>query len=146
MTSPYLIADLKADEGCRLHAYPDPLSGGEPWTVGYGSTGPTITKNTVWTQAMADNDLSERVGKLTAELQNTLSWFRSLDDLRQDVLVNMSYNLGVSGLLGFHQTLTSVADGRYADAADEMMQSKWAKQVPNRAKRLSDQMRTGQHA
>ena len=146
MTSPYLIPDLKSDEGCKLHAYPDPLSGGEPWTIGYGATGPTITKNTVWTQAMADNDLSVRVGKLTIQLQNTLSWFRDLADLRQDVLVNMAYNLGVDGLLAFHHTLTFVANGQYDAAADGMLQSKWATQVPNRAHRLSNQMRTGQHA
>ena len=146
MTSPYLISDLKSDEGCKLHAYPDPLSGGEPWTIGYGATGPTITKNTIWSQAMADNDLSVRVGKLTTQLQNALPWFHQLDDLRQDVLVNMAYNLGLNGLLAFHQTLNSVANGQYDAAADEMLQSKWAHQLPNRSARLSQQMRTGAHA
>lgn len=146
MTSPYLIPDLKSDEGCKLHAYPDPLSGAEPWTIGYGATGPTITKNTVWTQAMADNDLSMRVGKLTTQLQSALPWFTRLSDLRQDVLVNMAYNLGLVGLLAFHKTLTFASLGHYDNAAEAMLDSKWAHQLPNRSARLAEQMRTGVHA
>ena len=57
MTSPHLIPDLMSDEGCRLTAYPDPLSGGDPWTIGYGATGPSISKGTVWVQEQADADL-----------------------------------------------------------------------------------------
>ncbi len=41
-------------EGCKLQAYPDPATGGKPWTIGWGSTGPGIEKGTVWTQAQAD--------------------------------------------------------------------------------------------
>lgn len=146
MTSPYLISDLKSDEGCKLHAYPDPLSGAEPWTIGYGATGPTITKNTVWTQAMADNDLSMRVGKLTRQLQSALPWFTHLSDLRQDVLVNMAYNLGLAGLLAFHDTLSYINHAQWTSASKGMLDSKWAHQLPNRSARLAEQMRTGVHA
>lgn len=145
MTSPYLIPDLKRDEGCELHAYPDPLSGGEPWTVGYGATGSTITKNTVWTQAIADNDLSMRVGKLTVHLQNALPWFRALSDLRQDCLINLAYNVGLDGLLAFHHTLSFIEQQQYDRAAAGMLDSKWATQVGARATRLAEQMRTGVH-
>lgn len=143
MTSPYLLTDIMADEGFRAEAYPDPLSGGDPWTVGYGATGPTILKGTVWTQKMAQNDLAMRVGKLTNQLQASLPWFRNLADLRQDVLVNMAYQLGFAGLLGFHRTLGLIADSDYEGASKAMMASAWAKQTPNRAKRLSLQMNSG---
>lgn len=146
MTSPFLIPDLKTDEGCRLEAYPDPLTGGDPWTIGYGATGPTIVKTSTWTQAMADRDLQVRVDRLTVQLGQTLPWWETLSDLRQDVFVNMAYNIGLSGLLAFHNTLSMAEAKNYAGAATGMLASRWANQVPNRAKRLSQQMATGVHA
>lgn len=53
MTSPHLLDDIRRDEGCEPHAYPDPLSGGDPWTIGYGCTGPGIGPGTIWTEAQA---------------------------------------------------------------------------------------------
>ena len=146
MTSPFLIPDLKADEGCRLEAYPDPLTGGDPWTIGYGATGPAITKNTTWSQAMADADLDRRVASLIAQLTSVLPWFATLAPLRQDVLVNMAYNMGLHGLLAFHNTLSFIEAGAYDAAASAMLNSTWARQVPTRANRLAQQMRTGVHA
>jgi lysozyme len=146
MTSPYLVSDLKLDEGFRSHAYPDPLSGAEPWTVGYGATGPDIGPNTVWTEPEAATDLAQRVGALTGQLQSNLHWFRSITDLRQDVLVNMSYNMGLHGLLAFHNTLSMIEAGNYAGAAQGMLDSAWARQVHGRASRLAAQMQTGVHA
>jgi lysozyme len=147
MTSQYLIPDLKADEGFRAQAYPDPLSGNDPWTIGYGSTGPNVVPGLVWTEERAGLELSSRVASLTAQLAMSLdAWWDTIGDLRQDVLVNMAYNLGLHGLLAFHDTLAFIGQHDYADAASAMLQSKWAKQVPNRAHRLSEQMRTGVHA
>lgn len=147
MTSAYLIPDLKSDEGFRSHAYPDPLSGAEPWTIGYGATGPDIGPDTVWTEGRATDDLEARVASLTAQLAISFSeWWDKIGDLRQDVLVNMAYNLGVHGLLAFHNTLTMVGAGNYAGAARGMLASAWARQVRNRATRLALQMETGTHA
>lgn len=140
------ITQLMVDEGCRLTAYPDPLSGAEPWTVGFGSTGPDVSTGTVWTQAQADMALASRVTSLDAQLQQRLPCYPTLDDLRQAVLLNMAYNLGLNGLLAFRQTLAYVAAGEYAQAGAAMLQSNWAKQVPARANRLSVQMTTGASA
>ena len=52
--SPKGLALLRQFEGCRLRAYPDPLSGGDPWTIGWGSTGPDIFSGIEWTQAQCD--------------------------------------------------------------------------------------------
>ena len=103
MTSQYLISDLKSDEGCKLEAYPDPLSGGDPWTIGYGCTGSGIVRGTVWTIDQANEALETRVAGLVTQLQLTFHWWPSLSDLRQDVLVNMAYNMGLHGLLAFHK-------------------------------------------
>ncbi len=55
----------------------------------------------------------------------------------------MAFQLGTAGLLGFTNTLQLVQAGKYAEAGAAMLQSKWAQQTPNRAKRLAEQMRTG---
>lgn len=146
MTSQYLILDLKSDEGFRAEAYPDPLSGGDPWTVGFGSTGPNIKRGTVWTEAQAETALVTRVSAIAETLAQTLDWYAALSDLRQDVLCNMAYNLGTQGLLAFHHTLTAMSLNDWEAAARGMLASKWTTQVPNRAKRLAEQMRTGVHA
>lgn len=143
--SPFLIDDLKRDEGLRLQAYPDPLSGGDPWTIGYGCTGPGIGPGTVWTEAQAEDALVGRVHALDAELAQLLPWFRSLNEERQSCLINMSYNLGLKGLLAFHQTLSFIERGDYVSAAGGMLNSHWASQVGARAHRLAEQMKFGIH-
>ena len=145
MTSQYLIPDLKQDEGCRLEAYPDPLSGGDPFTIGYGITGPDIRQGTVWTQEQAEDALAEHVTKVEGQLDGSFPWWRQMSDLRQDVLANMAFNMGIGGVSQFHNTLGCMEAGDYEGAADGMLDSKWAKQVPNRANRLAEQMRTGAH-
>jgi lysozyme len=62
---------------------------------------------------------------------------------RQAVLVSMAYQIGVTGLSGFRNTLKAIADGRWADAAKGMLESKWARQTPVRANRHANQMLSG---
>jgi lysozyme len=131
------------DEGCRLHAYPDPLSHGEPYTIGYGSTGGGIGPDTVWTQEQADHDLDERLGHIYSELDKSISWWRNLDAPRAAVLVNMAYNLGVSGLLEFRTMLSRLAASNYSGAVVAMVNSKWARQLPARSVRLASQLLSG---
>lgn len=76
-------------------------------------------------------------------LNRALPWWRELDEVRRRVLVNMAFNLGVSGLLGFHATLGWIKQGHYSSAASEMLLSVWAAQVGDRATRLARMMRTG---
>jgi lysozyme len=66
-----------------------------------------------------------------------------LDPARQAVLVNMAFNLGASGLLGFGQFLNYVKLGQNDQAAADMLNTEWARQVGARASRLSEQLRTG---
>jgi lysozyme len=55
----------------------------------------------------------------------------------------MAFQMGVTGLMGFKNTLALVEQGKYQDAAENMLKSKWAQQTPARAQRISNQMRTG---
>jgi lysozyme len=55
----------------------------------------------------------------------------------------MAFQLGTDGLLGFKNTLALIRDGKYAEAAEAMLQSKWATQTPERAQRLAKQMKEG---
>jgi len=140
---PQLVADLKRDEGLRLDAYPDPLSGGDPWTIGYGHTGPEVKRGLRITMAQAEEWLVQDIVKHNAELDKHLPWWRSLSPNRQRVLANMVFNLGWTKLSGFKNTLRAMQEGRYGDAADGMMASLWAKQVGARAQRLTLLMRNG---
>jgi lysozyme len=89
---------------------------------------------------LLNNDINSRL--LT--LQEKLPWFNMLNDARKAVLLNMSFQLGVAGLMQFKKTLEYVEAGQYEEAAAGMLKSKWATQTPNRAKEMAEQMRTGQ--
>lgn len=77
------------------------------------------------------------------ELLRALPWVAQLDEVRQRVLLDMSFNLGLVGLLGFKNTLATIKAGDYQRAASMMLDSKWARQVGQRAERLSRMMATG---
>jgi len=148
MTTPYLAADIGRDEGLRLHAYPDPDTGAAPWTIGYGCTGADVRPGLAWTKAQADEALTQRIDQLQRQLDSLLPWWREVNDARQDVLVNMAYNLGVRGLLSFHTFLAAAQAGRNAAAADDLLitdgrPTRWARQVHSRASRLAQQWRNG---
>lgn len=147
MTTPFLLSDLRADEGLRLHAYPDPLTHGAPWTIGYGHTGPDVGPDTEWTEARADAALASDVDDVLSDLAASLHPFWStLSPLRQDVFANMAFNMGVRGLLRFHHMLNAAMEGDWQAAHDAMLDSTWARQLPHRAGRLALQMLTGVHA
>lgn len=138
-----LKAQLGIDEARRHTAYPDPLTKAEPWTVGVGHTGPEVHKGLVWNDEQIDAALDSDIQKAIDGLDRVIPWWRGLDAVRQNVLLNMCFNMGANGLSKFRNTLKAVATGNYAAASDGMLASLWARQVGARAKRLADQMKTG---
>jgi len=80
----------------------------------------------------------------TEELERAFPWTRTLDPVRQAVLIDMSFNMGIPVLSQFKNTLGFIQRGEYERAAFAMLQSKWASQVGNRAVRLSEMIRTGE--
>lgn len=87
--------------------------------------------------------LANDIDTVSDQLNTSLPWWKTLDDARQEVLANMAFNMGISTLLTFRNTLTAIKSGAYKDAAALMLQSKWAAQVGNRAKELAAQMESG---
>jgi lysozyme len=144
MTTPYLLPDLKADEGLRLEAYPDPLTGGAPWTIGYGHAGLDVRPGLEWTQDRAEDALVADVLKTKADLDRFAAWWRSLCDARQDVLANMTFNMGIERLLGFREMLAALKAKDFPTSAAQMLDSQWARQLPRRAQRLAEQMKLGE--
>lgn len=136
-----LAADLIRDEDEILHAYQD--SEGY-WTIGVGQL-IDKRKGGKISQAASRFMLQESITEKIADLDKYLPWWRELSEVRQRVLVNMCFNMGIGntkkGLLSFRNTLAAIKDGRYDDAARGMLASKWARQVGDRAKRLAYMMK-----
>lgn len=70
-------------------------------------------------------------------------WYLALDPIRRKVLIDMAYNLGADGLLRFQRMIAALERGDYENAADQMLDSRWAEQVGYRAVRLAEMMRSG---
>jgi len=81
------------------------------------------------------NDINHAVKQL-----EKLDWFNALNEMRQIVIVNMCFNLGYAKLLQFKNMIQALKDKDYNKAAQEMLSSLWARQVPNRAQKLSEIM------
>lgn len=140
----HTIRDMIAlEENCALKAYPDPLTHSDPWTIGWGHTGPEVKEGLIWTQEQADQAREHDLAAAEALCRHNLPWFDEADPVRQAVLIGMAYQMG-GRLLGFHDTLAAVRDQHYAHAAGCMLASLWAKQTPKRATRMARQMETGE--
>ena len=83
---------------------------------------------------LLNNDIADFTKQLTAKLP----WFKTAPDNVKLVILDMGFNLGISGLLTFKNTLEHIRKGEYDLAAEEMLLSKWAKQVGVRATELSE--------
>lgn len=135
-----LIEQLRRDEGEVLTAYPDHLG---YLTIGVGRMidrrkGGCISKDE--SAYLLNNDIAAR----DSGLRSRLSWYGQLDEVRQAALLNMAFQIGVDGLLGFVRMLACVRDGRFAEAETHALQSKWATQTPARAKRVARQLASGE--
>ena len=139
-----LIQELRFDEGVRYEPYNDSL--GIP-TVGVGHDLQVSPLPDVWSYPLTDDEvdqlLTEDLEKVFTGLNNNLQWWADLNDVRQRVLCNMCFQMGIGGLLGFRNTLILIRQGQYVAAASGMINSKWADQTPARAQRLAKMMSTG---
>jgi lysozyme len=128
--------DLIADEKLVLTPYRDSVG---KLTIGVGHN---LDDNGVST-ATAMFILDEDIARAVADLDRAFPWVVDLDDVRQRVLINMSFNLGISRLSQFKKMFAALELRQYTIAAVEMLDSTWAKQVGTRADRLAEMMRTG---
>jgi len=128
-----LIDNIKESEGFRSRPY---RCTENHLTIGYGFA----IKDLELDEDICDMILERKVAKLVERIEKNLPYLPSLPKEVQDVLIEMAYQMGVSGLLKFKKTLMYVETKDYKDASVEMLDSRWAKQTPNRAKKLSDIM------
>jgi lysozyme len=134
-----LESQLIRDEGNIPYAYQDHLSF---WTVGVGFL-IDKRKNAGLYPEEIQFILTNRINKNKAAITKRIPWFERLEPVRQGVILNMAYQLGVDGVLGFKKFIAAVERGDYEKASVEMLDSLWADQTPARAKRLSVQMKIG---
>jgi len=127
-----LIENIKRSEGFVGMPYEDSL--GIP-TIGYGTKLPLDKEE-------AELLLYHRLDKKKKELLTYYPFIENLDDVRQEVLYEMAYQLGVGGLLKFKKMWSALKSTDWVKASEEMLDSKWAKQTPNRARKLASIMNT----
>lgn len=147
---PQLVEALKVHEGFRARAYVDTVG---KRTIGYGHNlsakplpwlrdGEAIPKRVA--AAILEQDLDDAI----LSLDKFMPWWRELDDVREQVLAEMAFNMGVdadprNGLDSFVNTLKAIREGRWEAAKAGMLSSKWAMQVGGRANTLAEMMLTG---
>ena len=131
-----LIRQLRLHEGERLKPYR--CTAGK-LTIGIGRN----LEDRGITAAESAYLLANDIAAVQQQVLNALPWAAQLDDVRQRVLLDMAFNMGIGGLLQFKNTLATVKAGDYQRAASMMLDSRWATQVSQRAERLSRMMATG---
>ena len=125
-----LIDNLKQSEGYKSTVYK--CTQGYD-TIGYGFA----IKDLILSEEISTMILIEKLDGISERLSGHDFYISSPDDVR-DVLVEMAYQMGISGLLKFKRTLQYISEKNYEMASVEMLDSLWAKQTPNRAKHLSE--------
>jgi lysozyme len=126
---------LLRHEGLRLKPYRD--------TVGVLTIGVGHNLDEGISEEVALFMLRLDIAEAMAELHAAYPWFAKLDNVRQEVLVDMAFNLGAPRLANFRKTLAALAAGDWQTAHDEMLASKWAEQVGHRAVELARMILSG---
>lgn len=132
-----VVEQIKLDEGLSLKPY---QCTADKFTIGYGRN---IEDNGI-SEEEAEFLLLNDIKNTQKELLANFEWFVMLNAPKQGVLINMCFNLGLTRFKQFKKMITAIEMGDYDEAAEQMLDSKWARQVGNRAIRLSNAMRKGQ--
>lgn len=127
--SPAGRALIKRNEGLRLDAYPDPATGGDPWTIGYGDTGPDVVPGLRITKEDADRRLSNRLFNDFGQNVNEEIGDAPTTQAQFDAMVSLAYNIGNGGAKHQHghkgfdgsSVLREHLAGNYAAAADAFL-------------------------
>lgn len=137
MITEKLIDHIRAAEGLRLRPYR--CTAGK-LTIGYGRNLDDLGISETEAESLLINDVDRVIGHLMLLPQYQMLGY---DQARQAVLVDMVFNLGLTRFLGFKAMLAALELGDFDRAADEMLDSKWARQVGKRATNLAEVMRSG---
>jgi lysozyme len=148
MNTQRVIEQLKRHEGLRLYVYDDATGReirkgsrvqGHP-TIGVGRLLTSARGlSTIEIEMLLENDIEVVVD----ELNRNIPWWNELNEARQAVMVNLCFNLGWPRLSLFENMLDAAEKGNWDRASDELMDSKWFRQVGLRGLELVEQLRTG---
>ena len=130
-----LLNDIKKHEGFKPRVYK--CTEGYD-TIGYGFA----VKDLVIEKDIAELILMRKLHTLLQRVMVAFPWFENMPLEAKDVVVNMCYQLGLSGFSKFKKTIYLLETEQYEDASIEMLNSLWAKQTPNRAKELSEKIKS----
>ena len=130
-----IMKDIKIHEGFKPKVYK--CTEGYD-TIGYGFA----IKDLIIDEDVADLILMKKLFILLERIHIAFAWFKEIDDKAKGVVVNMCYQIGLRGFSIFIKTIYYLETQQYEEAADEMLDSLWAKQTPNRANQLSDIIRS----
>lgn len=118
---------IKEFEGCHLSAYPDPLSGGDPWTIGYGTTrysdGRKVQRGDKITVIEASSLLELEVDRIAAKLRATVPFWNAMSGNQQCALISFAYNLGSAfyGASGFETLSKRLRDKDWAAVPEALL-------------------------
>jgi|TARA_R110002126_G_scaffold51585_2_gene140923 lysozyme len=134
-----LIEMLKVHEGVETYAY---KCSENKTTIGVGRN---VDKN--GGLGLSDDEvdylLQNDINRIILELDSEYSWYSDLDDVRQNAMIDISFNLGQTRLRAFKKALAAMSEGDWDEAADQFMDSRWSEQVGIRAKNLTEMIRSG---
>lgn len=135
-----LLDMLKRHEGVKSHVY---LCSAGYETIGVGRN---ISKSGM---GLSDDEvdylLENDIVRVIKELSSEYPWFRGLDDVRKDAMIDISFNLGATRLRGFKRALAAMEVADYTTAAKEFLDSKWSRDVKGRATELCYMVETGNY-
>ena len=126
-----LIEQIKEHEGFRSRVYQ--CTEGHD-TIGFGFKVADLELDL----DIAEEILQRKLNLLIKRVNNRFSWVSKAPEPIQNVVYNMCYQMGVSGFSKFKKTIQYLADKNYDKASKEMLDSRWARQTPNRAIELSN--------
>lgn len=135
-----LLEMLKRHEGVRSHVY---LCSAGYETIGVGrnisQSGMGLSDDEV--DYLLENDIIRVVKELSSEYP----WFKDLDDVRKDAMIDISFNLGATRFRGFKRALAAMEVADHTTAAKEFLDSKWSQDVKGRATELCYMIETGNY-
>ncbi len=134
--TPALKKRIKRHEGMRLKPYHCPAG---RLTIGIGRNLTDVGITETEAEYLLENDLQSA----EKNCSDAFVWYEKLDNIRKGVIVEMVFNLGFAGFLGFRKLIKALTIGDYLTASKEMLSSRWAAQVGHRAEVLSLIMKTG---
>lgn len=142
------VDSILRHEGFRERPYIDPLAKDRIPAHAYkaiekywGELTPTFGHGLTYiTKEESKGIVGRRVHELDGELSK-YSWYNNLPGEVKSVIIEMGYQLGLAGLKKFHNMVAALERRDYATAADEMLDSLWARQTPGRAHELADRIR-----